>query len=175
MIKHSPHPRDQRHIRIERFRQQAPLPSRWVTMRGTPYSVWCPGACGTNNSTCVCRQARIRTNLGSMARGPRRSGQVYAAWRNLLAKTRQATSSRCATQSKGTMTGQQGRNGTQVSLNAVLARGKLRIRLPLSVAMALQTAGATLGTPGSPMPPSGAPLSTTRTVTLGIRSGGRKR
>jgi hypothetical protein len=51
--------------------------------------------------------------------------------------------------------------------------GRLRMRWPVSTEAALTTAGGTPGRPGSPIPPIGAPLSTMRTCTRGMRSGGR--
>jgi hypothetical protein len=44
--------------------------------------------------------------------------------------------------------------------------GKDRIRLPVAAKIALQTAGATGGTPGSPTPPKGSSMPAIRDVLL---------
>lgn len=59
------------------------------------------------------------------------------------------------------------RRGYHAPFKRVLAKGRLRTRCPVSVAMAFATAGGTPGRPGSPTPPMGAPLSTIATCTFG--------
>ena len=48
--------------------------------------------------------------------------------------------------------------------------GRLRMRLPVAAKMALVTAGAMGGVPGSPMPPGASPLWMMRTSTCGVAS-----
>jgi hypothetical protein len=60
------------------------------------------------------------------------------------------------------------RSGASQAEARLDAMGSLRMRLPVAANMALQTAGAMHGVPGSPMPPIGASLGTKCVSTTGI-------
>src|SRR5712671_502253 len=58
----------------------------------------------------------------------------------------------------------------QILRRSWLLRGRERIRRPVAAKMALQTAGATIATGGSPIPPQKPPDGTMMVSTLGIRA-----
>jgi len=60
----------------------------------------------------------------------------------------------------------------EVVLSSSVRIGNLRMRLPVPAKMALHTAGASGGTPGSPAPPAGALLGTMWTSTAAERPRG---